>query len=309
MKPRVIFGMLKTTFNNWTADKASRLAAALAYYTAFSLAPLLVIVIGIAGLAFGQQAAQGGIVGQLEGLLGHDSAHALQVMVQKAGQHHSGLVQTVFGVVTLALGATGVFAELQDGLNTVWEVRPKPARPVVAILKERFTSFTMVLAIAFLLLVSLSLSAGLAAFNEYLKNFLPGLDIISQVLNFVISFGVITLLFAMIFKILPDVTIGWRDVWTGAVVTALLFTVGKYLIGVYLGRGGVSSWFGAAGSLVIILVWVYYSAQILFLGAEFTKVYANKYGSRIAPAPNAEPVTKEARAQAGMPERKQNPKR
>ena len=216
MKPKVMFGMLKATFNNWTADKASRLAAALAYYTAFSLAPLLVIVIGIAGLAFGQEAAEGRIVGQLGGLLGQDSARALQAMVQKAGEHHSGVLQTIFGVVALALGATGVFAELQDGLNTVWEVKPKPARPVVAILKERFTSFTMVLAIAFLLLVSLTLSTALAAFNEYLSSFLPGLNIVSHILNFVISFAVITLLFAMIFKILPDVTIGWRDVWTGA---------------------------------------------------------------------------------------------
>lgn len=299
-KLKRVWILLRQTISSWSEDRASRLAAALAYYTVFSIAPLLVIVIAIAGLVFGREAATGQIQMQIQSLVGPDSAKAIQTMIQNAGNMKSGLVAGALGILALLFGAAGVFGELQDGLNTVWEVKPKPGRGIMGMLKDRFSSFAMVLGIAFILMVSLIVSAGLAAANQFIGGLMPAMKIIMHAVNFLVSFGVITLLFAMIFKVLPDVKIAWRDVWIGAVATALLFTIGKFLIGLYLGQSSIGSAYGAAGSLVIILVWVYYSSQILFLGAEFTQVYAEEYGSRIVPAENAQPVTKDARAQQGM---------
>ena len=302
LKPTELWTLVKATFSDWTEDKASRLAAALAYYTVFSIAPLLIIVIAVAGRFFGDDAVRGEVATQIQGLIGNeDAAQMIEDMVAAARKPTTSTVATIIGVITLFLGASGLFGQLQDALNTIWEVAPKPGRGWLATIKDRFLSFTMVLGIGFLLLVSLILSATLSAVSGWLGS--DEESVVWQVFNFLISFGVITLLFAMIYKILPDVKIAWSDVWIGAAATALLFTLGKFLIGLYLGRSGISSTFGAAGSLVLILIWVYYSAQILFLGAEFTQVYATKYGSRIEPADNAVPVTADARAQQGLPRR------
>jgi membrane protein len=222
--------------------------------------------------------------------LGPQAAEAIQGMLQSAGKTGAGIVATAVGVGTLLLGASGAFAQLQDALNTIWEVKPKAGRGVRGMLRDRFLSFSLVLAIGFLLLVSLVLSAALAAVGKYLAGILPVSSALMQGLNFALSFAVTTFLFALIFKVLPDVRIRWRDVWIGAAVTALLFSVGRFLIGLYLGRSSVSSAYGAAGSLVVLLVWIYYSAQILLLGAEFTQVYASKFGNGMTPKPNAERV-------------------
>jgi membrane protein len=298
-----IAALFKQTFLEWFDDNVQRLGAALAYYTIFSLAPLLIIVIAIAGLGFGQQTAQSEILAQLRSLLGDEGAKATQAMIENAQRPATGLLATLIGIVMLLIGATGVFGQLQEALNTIWGVMPKPGWGIKRMIKDRFLSFVMVLGIGFLLLVSLVLSAGLAALGKFFNYLLPVPEGVLQLLNFLVSFGVITLLFAMIYKVLPDVKIGWSDVWIGAAMTALLFTLGKSLIGLYLGKSGVASAYGAAGSLVIILLWVYYSSQILLFGAEFTFVYANKYGGRIVPADNAMLINKEIRAEAeqGIP--------
>lgn len=302
MTPKVIFGLLKDTFSKWQEDKAGKLAAALAYYTAFSLAPLLIIVIAIASLVFGQEAAQGDIVRQIQGLVGKQGAEAVQAMIQNARKPAEGTIATLISIVILLFGATGVFAELQDSLNTIWEVAPKPGRGMINIIRSRSLSFAMVLGIGFLLLVSLILSAGLEAVGNYFKDMVPNLTLLWQTLNFAISFGIVTVLFAMIYRVLPDAKIAWDDVWIGSAITSLLFSIGKWLIGLYLGNSSIGSTYGAAGSFVVLLLWVNYSAQILFFGAEFTKVYANKYGSQIVPDENAIPINKEARDQQGIPE-------
>jgi membrane protein len=275
--------MLKQTFTDWSNDKVPRLGAALAYYTVFSIVPLLVIIIAIIGLVFGQEAAQGYIIEQIAGLVGEQSANAIKDMLERANQPSTGIVATVVAIVTLLFGASGLFGQLQDALNSIWGVEPKPDRGIWGMIQDRFLSFMAVLGTAFLLLVSLVLSAGLSAFGKWFGGWLPAPEFVLQALNFVISFGVITVLFAMMFKLLPDARIAWNDVWVGAAITALLFTIGKLLIGLYLGKSDVGSAYGAAGSLVILLVWVYYSAQILLFGAEFTQVYANTSGARIVP--------------------------
>ena len=286
MNANAIFGLLKDTFKEWSEDKASRLGAAIAYYTIFSLAPLLVVVIAVAGLVFGQKAVQGEIVGQIQGLIGHDGAQTIQTMIANANHPATSIVATIIGLVTLLLGATGLFGELQDSLNTIWEIAPKP-RSILATVKEKFLSFTMVLGIAFLLLVSLVVSAGVSALGHFLGGLLPVSELVLQAINFAISFAIITLLFALIYKVLPDAEIDWHDVWIGAAVTSLLFAIGKLAIGLYLGHSGTSSTYGAAGSLVVLLLWVYYSSQILFFGAEFTQIYSNRFGNKIRPSAKA----------------------
>jgi len=292
-----VFELLKETFSEWSKDNAPRLAAALAYYTVFSLPPLLLIVIAIAGLAFGAQAVQGQIVNQIQGLVGQTGAEAIQTMIAGAAIQGpgTGIIATILGLGALLFGATGVFGQLQGSLNTVWEVTPRPNRGIWGFIQDRFLSFSMVLGVGFLLLVSLVISAALSAIGEGLKNLFPQFMALVQVFNFLFSFGLITLLFAMMYKFLPDAKIAWKDVWIGAAITALLFTVGRFLLGLYLGNSNVISTYGAAGSLVLILLWIYYSAQILLLGAEFTQVYARRYGSYITeenkPAPAPQPVT------------------
>jgi membrane protein len=306
MNPKQLWSIVKQVASEWSEDKISRLAAALAYYAAFSLAPILVIVLAIAGLVVDKTTAQDEILAQMNGLMGAEGAGAVETLLENSAQsEQQSLWAAVLGIATLIFGATGVFVQLQDALNTIWEVEPKPGLGFGAMIRTRFLSFTMVLVIGFLLLISLVVSAGLSAMGNYVGGLLPDYELLWQVVNFVVSFAVITLLFAMIFKFLPDVEIAWRDVWMGAVVTTVLFLIGKYLIGLYLGRSAVGSTFGAAGSFAILLLWVYYSAQILLIGAEFTQVYANRYGTDIRPAEHAVPVTEEARAQQGIPRKEQ----
>jgi membrane protein len=284
--------MLKEAAKEWSEDKVSRHAAALSYYTVFSLAPLLLIAIAVAGLIFGEAAARDRIVEEIGGLIGTQGAEAVQGMIARASEPREGIIATVIGVVVLLFGASGAFSQLQDSLNDIWEVRRKPESGFLGVIGKRFASFGMVLVIAFLLLVSLVLSAALSALGAWAGGLLPDSPWLLRAGHLVITLGVVTALFALIFKILPDVRIRWGDVWMGAFVTALLFTAGRYLIGLYLGRSAVGSTFGAAGSLVIILLWVYYSSLILFFGSEFTQVYATRRGSRAVPDEDAEAVTK-----------------
>ena len=299
---RWTWALLKQTYADWSEDRAARLAAALAYYTTFSIAPLLVVLIGIAGLVFGTEAVRGQLDDQIRGLLGADAAKAVQDMVQSASTNEaSGIVATGFSLVALVLGATGVFSELQDSLNTIWDVQPKPGRGWRGLISDRILSFGMVLAIAFLLTVSLVVSATIAGIGEFVGGFVGALQPVWHLLDAVVSIGILTLLFAAIFKLLPDVEIAWRDVWIGAVATSVLFTVGKLLLGLYLGRSATVSVYGAAGSLVVLLIWVYYSAQILFFGAELTQVYANQYGTRVRPSENAQPAPEARRPRVQAP--------
>jgi membrane protein len=284
--------MLKETFTGWADDGALDLGAALAYYAIFSLAPLLLIVIAVAGLVWGREAVQGELVGQLRGLVGEQGGEAIQTMIANAGKHGSGVLATIVGVVTILFGATGVFVELQTSLNRIWDVEPKPGAGIWGFVKTRLLSFGMILGIGFLLLISLVVTTAVSAVGAWATGLLPGAKVLVEGATFVVSFALISLLFAMIFKVLPDVRIAWRDVWIGAAATALLFTLGKFLIGFYLAKSSVASTYGAAGSLVIVLLWIYYSAQILFLGAEFTQVYASRFGSNIRPSKHAVPVVR-----------------
>jgi len=277
--------ILKLSYQGWKEDKASRLSAALAYYTIFSLAPLLIIVIAVAGLFWQQQAVQQQVMDQIQSLVGADGAKFVSDLLTSASNPAKGIIATIVGIITLLFGALGVFNELHNSLNIIWEVeeeKPKGfLKTIKKVIVDRFLSFTMILGIGFLLLVSLVISTGLSAVQTTISNAIPLSEIILQIINLVISIGAITVLFALIYKFLPDAEIAWRDVWLGAFVTAVLFSIGKLLIGIYLGNSAVASSFGAAGSLVLLLVWIYYSVQILFFGAEFTQVYANNYGSKI----------------------------
>jgi len=279
MKPVSLVAMSKQTFAAWIDDYAPSMGAALAYYTLFSMAPLLLIAVSIAGLAFGPDAARGEIFAQLNGLIGDEGAAAAQTLLQSLNRPAQGIAGTVIGAATLVVGAASVFGELQNSLDRIWRVPPRRGSSLWTLIRARLVSFGMVLGIGFLLVVSLIASAAIAAFGKRYAHAFGGWALIAEALNFAISFAVVTALFAMIYKILPRVRIGWRDVWIGAAVTALLFTIGKSLIGVYLGRSGVASGFGAAGSLIVVILWTYYSAQIFLLGAEFTHVYARACGS------------------------------
>ena len=279
------FALVKHTATEWIDQGLSRMGAALAFYTLCAIAPLFIIVLAIAGLWFGEAAARRELFSQVSGLVGSEGGDAIQALISAANRPKTGAWATVIAVVTLFVGATGVFVQLQDALNSIWGVRRAPGRGVRNFIKDRLLSFALIVGIGFLLLVSLVLSAGLSALGKYMGGLLPVQETLWQGINFVVSFGVITLLFAMIFKLLPDVKIAWRDVWIGAMLTALLFNLGKFLLGLYLGRSSVTSAYGAAGSLVIVLLWVYYSAQILFFGAKFTQLYASQYSSHLEPAP------------------------
>jgi membrane protein len=305
MTPLRLRDLVRKTLTEWQEDKAPRLAAALAYYTAFSLAPILVIAIAVVGVVFDRQAAREQVVRQINSLAGPQGAELVDSMLNAAQDMGENVLATVFGLLALIFGATGVFGQLQDALNTMWEVAPKPQKGITGFIKKRFFSFTMVVGVGFLLLVSLAISAALSALSEWSVGLLPGLEAVMQGINFVVSLLVITLLFALVFKYVPDAEIAWWDVWLGAGVTALLFTIGKLLIGLYLGNTDVTEGFGAAGALVVILLWVYYSAQISFFGAEFTQVYANAYGSRVVPDEDAVALSEEARLQQGMPREEQ----
>ena len=300
MRPRDLSQLLKEAASEWIEDGAMRLSASLAYYAIFSLAPLLVIVISIAGLVFGEEAARGQIAQQISALAGTRAGEAIQSAVQASAEEKTtGVLATIIGLMVLLFGASTVFAELKDALNMIWGVAVKPGRPFLTLVRDRFLSFSIVLSIGFLLLVSLVISAVLAALGKYMSARLPLPAAVWHACDFLVSFGVISALFAMIFKILPNVRIGWRDVWIGGLWTAFLFTLGKFLIGLYLGTSSVASSFGAAGSALIVLVWIYYSSCILFFGAEFTKIYACKFGSGIVPNSRAVLVSDLLRAKLG----------
>jgi membrane protein len=300
---KAVVRLLAATIHSWREDKAPRLGAALAYYTIFSIPPLLMLLIGMASLVFGREAVEGRIVGTIQGLIGAGGAAAIQDMLRNAHASGHGLIATVIGFVTLLLGASGVVSSLKDALNTIWEIEPKPGRGVLAFLKDYIFSMSLALAAGFLLLVSLAVSAALAALGDYLGRVLPGGAGVWGTVNVVLSVLVIGFLFAVLFKYLPSARVAWKDVLLGGLFTSVLFTVGETLIGLYLGRTKVGSAFGAAGSLVVILVWVYYSSMILFFGAEFTQAYARLYGSRIVPDRDARPVADEQREQQGIPRR------
>ncbi|HEY3067591.1 MAG TPA: YihY/virulence factor BrkB family protein [Methylomirabilota bacterium] len=279
LTPRVVWSLLSETFFEWYEDRAARLGAALAFYTVFALAPALILIIALAALLLGQEAAQSQIISQVEDLAGNAGAQAVQAAIESARSAGGSLLATGLGALTLLFGLWGVFGELQDALNTIWGVTTAPGRGMIGVIKKRFWSFTMVVGIGFLLLVSLAASAWLAALGKFFSRLLPLPAAMMETANGLLSFVVITFMFAVIYKLLPDVRIAWRNVWTGAAVTAVLFTIGKTLIGLYLGRSTVGSVYGAAGSLIVILLWVYYSAQIVFFGAEFTKVYSRRCGA------------------------------
>lgn len=298
--------LLKLTYQEWKDDNASRLAAALAYYTIFSLGPLLIIVIAVTSFFWQREAVQDQITSQVHGLVGAQGAEFVASLLDSASSPARGIFATIVGIITLIFGALGAFNELHNSLNAIWNMQEEETKGFVAgikkILFSRLLSFTMILVIGFLLLVSLVISAGLSAVQSTIGNAVPLSEIFLQIVNLIISVAVITVLFALMFKFVPDANIAWRDVWLGAFVTALLFSLGKFLIGLYLGNSAVASSFGASGSLVLLLVWVYYSAQILFFGAEFTQVYANHYGSKIVPEGKAEPAKKEAAPPPGRPQ-------
>lgn len=276
---RAMWDLSYEAVSEWVNDRASRKGAALAFYTVFSLAPILILSIAIAGLFFGQEAARGEIFAQVKDLLGSEAAAAIQAMIRNASRPGAGAIATAVGLVTLGIGATTALAELKDGLDQIWEAPPEKTSGFWYFLRKRLLSVGLILSLGFLLLVSLVFSALVSAFA---RRWGPAdaTGLVLQVVNFLLSFALVTLLFAMIYKILPSVRIAWKDVAIGSVITAALFTVGKSLIGVYLGNSAVASTYGAAGSVILVLVWVYYSAQIFLLGAEFTKVYAHRYGSR-----------------------------
>ena len=276
MQPRDLFKLLKTTLYAWMDHRAMQLAAALAYYALFSIAPLLLIVISIVGLVFGHDAARAGVMDQVRGLVGESGARGVEQLLEGVRDPGANAAAGLVGVVILLFGASGVFSQLKDALNTIWEAPAPQGGMILSYIWGRFLSFAMVLAIGFLLLVSLVVSAALQAVGAYMTGLLPGSEGIWEGVNFLVSWGTISVLFALIFKYIPDKEIRWRDVWIGALISALLFSLGKTLIGIYLGRSAVASAYGAAGSLVVVLVWVYYSALLLLLGAEFSHVQATR---------------------------------
>ena len=280
--------LIKVTFVEWWNDNTFELAAALAFYTIFSIAPVLLIAVGVASFFLAPETATNRIVGELQNLVGPQGAHAVRQVIESSRGFGKGIWAVSVGIIMLIIGATTVFGELQAALNHIWDVKAKPDRSVIVpLVLDRLRSFSIAICVGFLLLVSLVISALISGLQDYLNNWLAGIPWFWQTANVVASFFVVAVLFAMIYKFLPDVVISWRDVWIGAAVTALLFTGGKCLIGIYLGHTATASAFGAAGSLVVLLFWVYYSTLISFLGAEFTQVYARRYGSRIRPQRHA----------------------
>ena len=277
MRFNELLPILKTTFSNWNTHNAPRLGAALAFYTILSLSPLILLAIALAGLAFSPATAQAHIVNEVQTMIGAEGAKAVETMLANAHKPAAGLLGSVLGLLSLLFGASGVFGELRSALNLIWDVQPDESAGVLGMLRERVFSFGMVLSIGFLLMVSLIMSAGLAAVGKFFGGLLPLPASVLMVFNFLVSFVGIAALFALIFRFVPAAKVRFRDMWPGALVTALLFTIGKTLIGLYLGKSSVGSPYGAAGSVIVVIVWVYYSAQIFFFGAEFTHAYASRH--------------------------------
>ena len=279
LRPSILegFSLVKHSAIAWVDDGCPRLGAALAFYTIFSLAPVLIIGISVASFAFGRDAVQGHVVAQIQDLVGREAAFTIQAMIENAHRSHSGVLATVIGITTLLIGATAVFGELQDAFNLIWRSQPRHRSFWLSMILSRLLSFSLVIVLGFLMLASLIVSAAITAFASYLETIVGATGTVLSLINFTTSFSILTLLFALLFRVLPDAPVRWRDVWLGSVITAVLFSLGKFLIGLYLGNSAIASSYGAAGSLVVILVWIYYSAQILLFGAEFTRLY---YASR-----------------------------
>lgn len=284
--------LLSITFFEWLEDKGPTLGAALAYYTVFSMAPILVLCMAMAMVLFDSAEVRDQINNQLTSMLGEEGSKGVMELVDRAQKQSGGATASIIGLVMLFIGASGVFGQLKESLNQIWDVKPKPSNGVIAFFKDRFLSFTMVLGVGFLLLVLLIVSAVLSAAQAWFAGWIPLPGIATQAIDLVVSFSVVTLLFAMIFRVLPDAEVAWSDVWLGAAVTAILFTIGKFAIGMYLGRASVGSTYGAAGTVVIIMLWAYYSSQIMLLGAEFTQVYSRSFGSRRGVTKTAAPAGK-----------------
>jgi membrane protein len=289
-RPGDIFSLLKETYKEWINDEPFELSSVVAYYAIFSLPALLVIIISVAGIYFGDEAVRGQVSSQIGEMLGKDAGEGIQTMIINTNKSGKSVVATILGIATLLFGATGVFVQLQKSLNKVWNVKANPKEGLKRLLVLRATSLGLILAIGFLLLVSLVITAGLTAFAGWITHKLPDFMLYAMyVINFLISFGIMSLLFAMIYKFLPDVNIKWKTVWVGAIVTAILFEAGKFALSIYFGKAEPGSAYGAAGSIVLILLWVSYSCMILFFGAEFTQVYARRYGHTIEPSSHALP--------------------
>lgn len=286
-KLKQVASLLKATVVEWIEHDAARVAAALAFYTLLSMAPLVILSITLLGVVMGEDSARTRLLSEISTVIGPQAAGALNVVAGSAERSDSGVLSSVIGIIVLLVGASGVFGELQYALDTIWGVKPKPGRGVMGVIKDRLFSFSMVIGVAFVLLVSLVVSAVLSSMGRVMSDALPGGAVLWQAINICVSLGVITLLFAVIFKVVPDVEVRWRDVLVGAFFTAALFSAGKYLLGLYLGTSSVASSYGAAGSVVALVVWVYYSSQLVFLGAEFTQVFAKRYGEEIRPSKNA----------------------
>jgi membrane protein len=277
--------ILKAAFKGFSDDLALKYSASLAYYTIFSLAPLLLLIISLAGIVLGKEAIQGKVFSEINGIVGNDAAKQIQDMIKHLGMEGKSTISVIIGVITLILGATTVFGEIQQSINIIWQVKPKPKKGWLKIVKDRLLSGSMIVTLGFLLLVSLALNGGLEALSDYLKNFLPEFTVtLFNIISVLITFVVITVLFGLIFKVLPDAKISWKDVRSGAIFTAILFMIGRLVIGIYIEKSGASSTYGAAGSLIIILLWIYYTAAILYFGAEFTRAYVDFKGKRIEPA-------------------------
>lgn len=274
-----VWTLMKQTASSWNDINAPRLGAALAFYTMLSIAPLMVICVGIAGLVFGQDAAQGKIAEQLSSLIGAQSAHTVQTLLRHARRPAPGIAAMAIGIFILFFGASGVFSELRDSLNSIWHAKPSDDSGIMSLIKGRIFAFAMVVGVGFLLLVSLLASAAIAAAGAFLSGYLPLNETMLHLINILFSFASVTVMFALLYRVVPEVDIEWRDVWIGAAVTSVLFSLGKLAIGLYLGKAGIGSTYGAAGSLVVFILWVYYSAQIFFVGAEFTHAFAERHGS------------------------------
>lgn len=281
---KTVVGLAKDSFKGFSEHKITKLSGSLSYVTLFSMAPLLVVIISLCGIFLGEEAVQGKIYDVLSGFMGSDTAAQLQAIVKNAAIKGKGVTAVVIGVATLLIGATAIFGEIQDSINTIWGLKPKPGKGWLIVLRNRLLSFSLIISLGFLLLVSLALTALIDGLGTHLRNLFPQLGIaVIYILNQVITFGISSFIFAVIFKVLPDAKIRWKDVWGGAVVTAVLFMLGKFGISLYISRSKIGSTYGAAGSLVILLLWTYYSSIILYLGAEFTKARAVKYGHSISP--------------------------
>ena len=294
-----LWHVLKESFNGFSTDKITKLSASLAYYTVFSMGPLLIMIISLCGLFLGREAVEGKVYGQLQSFVGHDTAAQLQEIIKNASLNGKSKIAAVIGGVTLLIGATTVFAEIQDSINTIWGLKPKPKKGWLKILRNRFLSFSIIVSLGFLLLVSLAITSLIDGLGNQLKAAFPDVTVVVfYILNIIITFIVTSLIFGVIFKVLPDAKIKWRDIISGAVATSVLFMLGKFAISFYIRKSNVGSTFGGAGSLVIMLLWIYYSSIILYFGAEFTKAYAIEYGAAIHPSEYAV-TTKQVEVETG----------